>query len=75
MNNIVKYLLYFVLFIIIINILLLFILTIDSYKKDKDIVKSYNRSVMTMVMGYTFLFLGLQEIITGKKKYVPRGIN
>ena len=67
MNIFLKILLYIFSIFIILNIILFLVLLLKSPKKT--IKEKYETTVMLMIMGYTFLFLGIDELIHGKKMY------
>ena len=69
MNIFLKILLYIFFIFIILNIILFLVLLSKSGKKT--IKEKYDTTVLLMVMGYTYLFLGINELIHGKKIYQP----
>ena len=73
MNTFLKILLYIFSVFIIFNFLLFLFLLSKSGKKT--IKEKYETTALLMVMGYTYLFLGINELIHGKKPYVPEAAN
>ena len=73
MNVFLKILLYIFSIFIILNFILFLVLLSKSGKKT--IKEKYEHATMTMVMGYTFLLLGINEKIKGKKPYQPVAAN
>ena len=73
MNIFLKILLYILSVFIILNFVIFLVLFLTSPKKS--IKDKYGHSTMTMVMGYTFLLLGINELIYGKKPYQPDAAN
>ena len=75
MNIVLKIILYFFSTILIFNILLFLFLVATSYKNNNDsLKKTLQKNYYLMVMGYTYLFLGIHELIFGRKPYQPRGL-
>ena len=74
MNIILKIILYFFLGIIILNVLLFLVLLYQTYKKEKSVSENVNYAITGIMMGYTYLFLGIHELIFGRKPYQPRGL-
>ena len=73
MNIFLKILLYIFSIFIILNVILFLVLLSKSGKKT--IKEKYETTVMVMMMGYTYLFLGINELIHGKKPYQPSASN
>lgn len=73
MNIFLKILLYIFSIFIILNVILFLVLLSKSGKKT--IKEKYETTALIMVMGYTYLFLGINELIHGKKLYQPVAAN
>ena len=67
MDKILKILLYIFSSILILNILLFLFLLATGYQKEKSFKKNINKIFTLIIMGYTFLFLGVHELIFGKQ--------
>tara|TARA_B100000686_G_C16211876_1_gene675854 strand:- start:296 stop:463 length:168 start_codon:yes stop_codon:yes gene_type:complete len=50
-------------------------LVLLSKSGKKTIKEKYETTALLMVMGYTYLFLGFNELIRGKKLYQPVASN
>ena len=74
MNIVLKIILYFFLGIIILNVLLFLVLLYQTYKKEKSVSENFNYAITGIMMGYTYLFLGILELIFGRKTYQPQGL-
>ncbi len=46
-----------------------------SKSGKKTIKEKYETTALLMVMGYTYFFLGMNELIHGKKPYQPSASN
>ena len=74
MNIVLKIILYFFLGIIILNVLLFLILLYKTYKKEKSVSENVNYAITGIMVGWTYLYLAIHELIFGRKPYQPQGL-